>query len=47
MDTSPTDSILDNLTIAKVEMHNLLQAEEIHWKQKSMINWLTEGNNNT
>lgn len=47
MDTSSADFILDYLTLAKAEMQNLLQAEELHWKQKSRIKWLTEGNRNT
>lgn len=47
METSSAYSILDYLTLAKAEMHNLLQAEELHWKQKSRIKWLTEGNRNT
>lgn len=35
------------LQVAKSELHNLLQAEETHWKQKARIKWLEEGDRNT
>lgn len=32
---------------AKVELHEALKAQEIHWKQRSRVKWLNEGDQNT
>lgn len=47
MDSNPLDENYTLLKDAKSTLHNLLQAEETCWKQKSRVKWLDEGNHNT
>lgn len=47
MDFNPSESNSMALADAKSSLHNLLKAEETHWKQKSRIKWFSEGNQNT
>lgn len=47
MDSDPSDSNFDALQSAKASLHNTLRAQEKHWKQKSRIKWLAEGDRNT
>lgn len=47
MDSSPSEITSLALAEAKFSLHNLLQAEGTHWKQKSRVKWLVEGNKNT
>lgn len=42
-DCNPTNSLRDQLLLARTKLHEALKAQEIHWKQKSRVSWLREG----
>ncbi|XXG69617.1 hypothetical protein AAC387_Pa06g2432 [Persea americana] len=44
---APSDLARVALLSAKSELHEALSAQEIHWKQRSRINWLKRGEPNT
>lgn len=46
-DSNPSDPLLLALNFSKASLHNWLKAESIHWKQKSKIRWLKDGDRNT
>ncbi|XXG68937.1 hypothetical protein AAC387_Pa06g1919 [Persea americana] len=46
-DSSPSDTFWNDLMAAKLGLHDALKAQEIHWKQRSRISWLKEGDKNT
>ncbi|XXG54348.1 hypothetical protein AAC387_Pa03g2254 [Persea americana] len=46
-DSAPSSSLWNDLMSAKLGLHEALKAQEIHWKQRSQIKWLKEGNQNT
>lgn len=46
MDNNPSNPTLNDLNSAKASLHNLL-VEEKHWRQKSRIKWLVDGDQNT
>ena len=46
-DLSPLDQLLVDLNSAKTSLHNWLKAEATHWKQKSRVKWLHDGDRNT
>lgn len=46
-DANPSDSLLLALNSGKSNLHNWLNAEAAHWKLKSGINWLQDGDRNT
>lgn len=47
MDLDPLESTKVALSLTRCSLQNLLQGEEIHWKQKSRISWLQESEKNT
>ncbi|XXG88987.1 hypothetical protein AAC387_Pa12g1096 [Persea americana] len=46
-DSAPSSSLWNNLISAKLGLHEALKAQDTHWKQRSRINWLKEGDQNT
>ena len=46
-DSNPSESLQLDLTTRKSNMHNWLNVESVHWKQKSKIRWLKDGDRNT
>ena len=46
-DDTHYDSILSDLNSAKSNLHNWLNAELVHWKQRAKIKWLQDGDRNT
>lgn len=42
-----SDPLLQDLNLAKVALHNWLNAEAVHWKQRAKINQLQDGDRNT
>eukprot|EP00268_Persea_americana_P007340 TRINITY_DN12726_c0_g1_i4.p1 TRINITY_DN12726_c0_g1~~TRINITY_DN12726_c0_g1_i4.p1 ORF type:complete len:100 (-),score=20.69 TRINITY_DN12726_c0_g1_i4:291-590(-) len=46
-EAQPSDSLLKELNLAKASLHNWLNAESTHWKQRAKIEWLHEGDRNT
>lgn len=41
--SSPSDSLWNDLMAMKLGLHDALKAQEIHWKHRSRIYWLKEG----
>lgn len=46
-DSNPCDSILSDLNSAKSDLHNWLNVESAHWKQRAKIILLQDGDMNT
>ena len=42
-----SDPLLRELDMAKAFLHNWLNAESTHWKQRVKVKWLQEGDKNT
>ncbi|XXG79695.1 hypothetical protein AAC387_Pa09g0713 [Persea americana] len=47
LDRGPLDSLHQSLAKAKSNLRNCLQQKETHWRQKSRIRWLKEGDRNS
>lgn len=47
LDDSPSNPLHQALSVAKADLHNCLQVKEMHWRQKSRIRWLNEGDRNS
>lgn len=47
LDAGPMDPLHQSLAKAKANLHNCLQLKDIHWRKKSRIRWLKEGDRNT
>lgn len=45
-ESSPSDALLLDLSSAKSSLHNCLNVESAHWKQRAKIRWLRDGNKN-
>lgn len=46
-DSNPSDQLLLDLNLGKSALHNWLNAESTHWKQKEKVRWLQYGDRNT
>eukprot|EP00268_Persea_americana_P061729 TRINITY_DN7830_c0_g1_i4.p1 TRINITY_DN7830_c0_g1~~TRINITY_DN7830_c0_g1_i4.p1 ORF type:complete len:367 (+),score=53.05 TRINITY_DN7830_c0_g1_i4:1557-2657(+) len=46
-EAQPSDSLFRELAQAKASLHNWLNAESTHWKQRAKVKWLSEGDRNT
>lgn len=46
-DINPSDSLLVEMNTVKSILHNWLNAETVHWKQKAKVRWLQDGYRNT
>ncbi|XXG88202.1 hypothetical protein AAC387_Pa12g0446 [Persea americana] len=46
-DSHPSAQLLLDLNLAKLALHNWLNTESTHWKQKAKLIWLQDGDRNT
>ena len=47
LDVGPIDPLHQELDKAKASFHNWLQIKQTHWRLKSRVRWLKEGDRNT